>query len=142
MSILCACGCGKELPPRTPGQPGRPRRYLEEHAPDKRAGKRTERRQVTPTIAPVLAMPGAASTPPEPDLVAVTRADLEQAGADRTPEGLIALTLAAQIAAGGGTQAGMAALARQFHASLAEARRAGEDGEDGAASDGVEWGVG
>lgn len=125
MATICACGCGRELPPRT--GPGRPPKYLAEHAPDKRQGRR-DRSKPVPSIAPVVSMPQPVHA--EPALVTATRSELEKAGQAGTPEGLIVLTLAAQISAGGGTQAGLAALVREFHASKARALDGATDAGD------------
>jgi hypothetical protein len=70
---------------------------------------------VVPLAAP------SAGEPEVPPLVEATRAELAAAGRDGTPEGIVVLTLAAQIAAGGGSAAGLAALVREFHASKAKA---------------------
>lgn len=50
-------------------------------------------------------------------LFGVTLAELRAAGRAETPEGVIVLTLAAQIATGGGSAAGLSALVKQFHLS-------------------------
>jgi hypothetical protein len=119
----CACGCGKALPPRT--GPGRPAKYLAEHAPDKRQGRRSRRAELpavpTEGLASVTPLAGSRPAPTEPALVAATRAELAAVDRDVTPEGIIVLQLAWQISAGGGTQAGLAALVREFHASKARA---------------------
>jgi hypothetical protein len=82
-------------------------------------------------IAPVVPLP----TPEEPPecespLVVATKSELGRAGRAETPEGLIVLTLAVQIAAGGGTQSGLAALVREFHSSKARALEGADAGGD------------
>lgn len=71
-------------------------------------------------LSPVV-VPIGGPAPDAPALVEATRAELAAAGRDATPEGLIVLTLAAQIAAGGGSAAGLTALVKEFHASKARA---------------------
>jgi len=119
----CACGCGTVLPPRI--GPGRPPKYLAEHAPDKRQGRRNRRAELpgvpSDGLASVTPLGGTRPEPTEPPLVAATRTELAAAGRDVTPEGLITLQLAWQISVGGGTQAGLAALVREFHATKARA---------------------
>jgi hypothetical protein len=69
----------------------------------------------------VTPLTGRQRKPLEPALVTATRSELEAAGRHDSPEGLIVLQLAWQIAAGGGTQAGLAALIRTFHDTKARA---------------------
>lgn len=146
MSITCACGCGRELPPRS--GPGRPAKYLAEHRPDKRVGRRRPAPLpplppitlpvAPPSIAPVISLVTPPSpTPPSsrpttgiPSLVSATLEELTRAGRAETPEGLIVLTIAAQIAAGGGTQAGLASLVREFHTSKARALEGAAEKDD------------
>jgi len=108
------CDCGRFIEqPKT----GRRRRKCRVCSPP-------ENRNRSVKLAPVVtALPAAhsASGSVEPELLTTTRAELAAVGRDGTPEGLIVLTLAAQIAAGGGTAAGLAALVREFHASKARA---------------------
>ena len=113
MDKVCRCGCGRALPPQS--GPGRPRQFVPEHSPEKRQRDRRVRLASVPTspTAPV----DRPEAPSEPALVTATRAELEAVGKAGTSEGLIVLTLAGQIAAGGGTAQGLASLVRQFHAS-------------------------
>lgn len=134
MATICACGCGLELPPRS--GPGRPAKYLAEHAPDKRQGRRKRSVPLAPVVqlssAPSAPQPDAPPPPDprEPPLVAATRRELEAAKRADSPEGLILLQLAWHISAGGGTAAGLASLVRQYHTSKAAALDGAEDGDD------------
>ena len=116
MAVPCRCGCGQPVPLNS--GPGRPRAYLPEHSPDKR--KRDRR-----VVRSVPAVPSAQASvsplrPPAagPSLVESTRARLTEVGRDGSPEGLVALLLASELMAGGGSQSGLAALAKQFQVAL------------------------
>ena len=94
--------------------------------PDTRARRDKRVRDLGPVVVSIA--PGVeAELPP---LVAATLGELEAAGRDRSAEGLIVLTLAAQIARGGGSAAGLAALIREFHASKAKALAGADDDAD------------
>lgn len=113
-----ACECGRVIEqPRT----GRPRTKCLICSPKRLASVPTDG---------VQAAPG-----PAPALVEATRAQLASADRDGTPEGLIVLMLAGQIAAGGGTAAGLAALVREFHASKVRALAGAE--QDGDVIEGI-----
>jgi len=107
------CGCGRPIvQPRT----GRRRSKCVTCSPPERRDRRV--RDLGPVVVSLPADSGPVVLPP---LVEATRAELAAAGRDGTPEGIVVLTLAGQIAAGGGSAAGLAALVREFHASKARA---------------------
>jgi hypothetical protein len=112
MAAASVCNCGRVIE-----QPkaGRRRKYCLICSPQDDGKSKAKR-----ALAAVGALPPVQPVEP-PALVVATRAELEQAGRSETPEGIVVLTLAAQIAAGGGTAAGLAALIREFHASKARA---------------------
>jgi hypothetical protein len=117
---LCACGCGGALPPKE--GPGRPRKYLPEHAPDQR--KRPERR--TPQLASVQALTAPASVeagavPSVPSVLAATLAELEAAERTGSPHAATALLLAGHLDAGKTTAQGIAALAKAHRDALDKA---------------------
>jgi hypothetical protein len=116
-----ACDCGRVIEqPKT----GRKRRKCAVCSPP-------DLRDRTPRLGVVHDLPAAAApdAPAPVTLVGATQAELAAVGRDGTPEGLIVLTLAAQIAAGGGSAAGLAALVREFHASKARALDGAQSGE-------------
>lgn len=79
------------------------------------------------TEVPVAAVEPDSGSKPS-GLVAAVRAQLEKVDRLDTPEGAIALTLAETMAAGGHAAQGVAALAKQLHASLEVATRGAETG--------------
>lgn len=123
MAAPGACDCGRVIDQPKTGR--RREKCLICSPPDPR-----DRRRVA---APVAQLPGTSGEPP---LVTRTRADLGDL-AD-TAEGMILLQLAAAIAAGGGTPAGLVRLSERYdvakRALLASAAPAEDD-------DGDAWGV-
>ncbi len=121
MAGATVCNCGRVIE-----QPkaGRRRKYCLICSPQD-DGKSKAKRALA-AVAPIAAGPLEAP----PALVVATRTELEQAGRSETPEGIVVLTLAAQIAAGGGSAAGLAALVREFHASKARALAGAEADAD------------
>jgi hypothetical protein len=96
--------CGAPFQPK-PG-PGRPRARCHKCSPPEK------RRDDQPLLSPAAEVPDAGS------VVDVIREELTAAGRVDTPKGRITLLLASQLAAGGHTASGAAALARQLEASL------------------------
>ena len=113
MAVPCRCGCGQPVP--LSSGPGRPRAYRPEHSPDKRKRDRRVVRSVPSAQASVSPL-----RPPAigASLVESTRARLAEVGRDASPEGLVALLLASELESGGGSQSGLAALAKQFQVAL------------------------
>jgi len=103
------CRCGSEIPPQA--GPGAPRRKCEECSP--------RRRRSTKAVAPKAVVTAIRRTPAiGASLVESTRARLAEVGRDASPEGLVALLLASELESGGGSQSGLAALAKQFQVAL------------------------
>jgi hypothetical protein len=74
-----------------------------------------------------------------PGLAAATERDLRAAGTFASPAGVLVLTLARELEAGGHTATGLASLSREFARALAAALPVEERA---AADDGVAWDVG
>lgn len=110
---------------------GRPRKYLAEHAPDKR--KRPEKRQ-----PPVLKLTASTEAPAEPlagpgapvGVTAATLARLEAAERLSTPEGAVALHLSRLIDQGQYNAQGAAALAKAHAEALERATRGAKEAPD------------
>ena len=107
--MVNTCRCGSVIPPQA--GPGRPRRRCEECSP---------RRPRSPVPAAPKAVVTAIRRTPAAgaSLVESTRARLAEVGRDGSPEGLVALLLAGELENGGGSQSGLAALAKQFQVAL------------------------
>ncbi|MFI2278258.1 hypothetical protein ACH45F_38460 [Catenuloplanes sp. NPDC020197] len=101
--------------------PGRPRRRCEEcRPPEKRRADAPPLSPPAPTNVHRLPAPSAESVA-RAGPVGATLERLTNAGRESTPEGEIALTLAAALAEGGHTASGLAALAKELRATLAAA---------------------
>lgn len=114
------CQCGAPIPPQI--GPGAPRKHCAKCAPPRNRGRLA---LVGPSTEQPASTLGKGSAPaPIPDvgpMFAATLLELRAVGRHETPEGLLLLRLAQAIDAGGGTAAGLASVAREFHASKAKA---------------------
>ena len=112
MKRLCAAGCGTSLEKRHPSA-----RWCSPRC------KKRGQRAPSLVVLPAGDKTGDTAGDAEPALVAATRADLVAAERLATPLGESAMTLARGIAAGQHSGAALAALVREFRATLAEAMR-------------------
>jgi len=110
------CGCGREIPPQV--GPGRPRTKCDECSPKR---IRNRGRASVVRLAPAATGGGPAAPEPDGSLSGTVRAQLAAHGRDTTPDGVLALTLAASIDQGTHTGSSLAALAREFRTVLAAA---------------------
>jgi len=114
------CECGRAIPPQV--GPGRPRTKCEECSPTRPRNRGAKTRPAAVVRLPPPATERPQETPAAPGgLLGTTRAQLAAHGRDETPDGVLALTLAASIEQGTHTGSSLAALAREFRTVLAAA---------------------